>query len=116
MDIMSELVGSHQVVKLDGRLLIKGFCSLLVATAAVPDVVVWHFLHNSDGRRISYSDEQLNAYAYQTSPDLSLRDLEGRRHIVGWCSQVDELCGEYPSYMPWLRFLLVASKLTNTIM
>ncbi|KAL6408743.1 serine/threonine protein kinase [Ilyonectria robusta] len=41
---MAELVQSSQFVSLGGKIILKGFCSLLVATSVAVDVVLWHFI------------------------------------------------------------------------
>ena len=69
LGVMTELVQSWQFVSLGERIILKGFCSLLVAAAVVADAVIWHFLFNSDGQRISYCDDRLKILNYGTSRD-----------------------------------------------
>ncbi|CAH0047772.1 unnamed protein product, partial [Clonostachys solani] len=96
LEVMAELVQSNQVFNMDGNIMLKGFCSLLVVTALDADAIIWHFLFNADGKRISYCDARLEGpegMRISTPKGLELKDLETRRHIVGWCSHVREFTG-----------------------
>jgi hypothetical protein len=94
LSMMAALVQSRQMTDFGERLVLKGFCSLLVATAAVADAVVWHLLFNPIGERISYCDSRLENIDYGMAQGLMLRDLESRRHIVGWCSEIKDYPGK----------------------
>lgn len=91
---MAELVQSRQFVSLGGKIILKGFCSLLVATSVAVDVVLWHFIFDPTGNRISYYDSRLEDLEYETLDGLALRDLEARRHVLGWCCDVKEYSGK----------------------
>ena len=95
LGVMTELVQSWQFVSLGERIILKGFCSLLVATAVVADAIIWHFLFNPEGERISYCDARLEDIEYGISGKLVWRELETRRHLVGWCSNIKEYSGNY---------------------
>lgn len=58
-------------------------------------MIVWHVLHQngSDGR-ISYADPRLDQIDFQCAQELSLRELQNKRHLVGWCGSVSEICGQ----------------------
>ncbi|KAH7136252.1 hypothetical protein EDB81DRAFT_77443 [Dactylonectria macrodidyma] len=107
LSAMVELVRSRQFVSLDGHIFLKSFCSLLVAAAVAVDVVLWHFLFNSTGDRISYCDPRLNDFSNETCQGLTLRDIETRRHVVGWCCDVKEFSGS-----PQADFNIHSSSLT----
>ncbi|KAG5762801.1 hypothetical protein H9Q72_009105 [Fusarium xylarioides] len=88
------IVGSSEVVQWDKRLVIKGFNMLMVATQVTDDVVIWHLLVNEEPQeRISYIDPRLDHIDIRSSGDVSLRHVEGKRHIVGWCTKATDLCG-----------------------
>ncbi|CAG9984016.1 unnamed protein product [Clonostachys byssicola] len=96
LEAMAGLVQSNQVFSIDGNIMLKGFCSLLVVTAIITDTAMWHFLFNADGERISYCDTRLEGpegMRIVTHKGLELKDLESRRHVVGWCSSVREFTG-----------------------
>ncbi|KAK7226931.1 hypothetical protein V2G26_014934 [Clonostachys chloroleuca] len=96
LEAMAELVQSDQVFNIDGNIMLKGFCSLLVVTAVEADAAIWHFLFNADGERISYCDTRLEGTEGMriiTPKSLELKNLENCRHVVGWCSHVREFTG-----------------------
>jgi hypothetical protein len=98
LEVMAELVQSNQVFNIDGNIMLKGFCSLLIVTAIDADAVIWHFLFSADGERISYCDTRLGgpeAMRIATPKGLELKDLETRQHVVGWCSHVREFTGRH---------------------
>ncbi|KAM5346157.1 hypothetical protein ACJ41O_009162 [Fusarium nematophilum] len=68
---------------------------LMVATLAAADIIVWHLLISEDpDHRLSYTDSKLDALHIETSAETSLRMLETKRHVVGWCSEVKDMCGD----------------------
>ncbi|MBE3045240.1 hypothetical protein IMZ48_22345, partial [Candidatus Bathyarchaeota archaeon] len=93
LDMMTKLVRSSQLTRIGGRIMLKGFCSLLVATAVSGDAVLWHYIYNSTGGRISYYDPRLESIQNDLPEGIELEDLEARRHIVGWCSDSREYTG-----------------------
>lgn len=93
LPLMAELIRSRQLLSLGGRVILKGFCSLLMATAVANDVVMWHLFYNSTGERISYYDPRLEDVKCEIPQGFALKDLEGHRHIVGWCSNIVESFG-----------------------
>ncbi|CVL04069.1 uncharacterized protein FMAN_14837 [Fusarium mangiferae] len=91
----ASIVGSSEVVQWDKRLVIKGFNMLMVATQVTADVVVWHLLISEEPEeRISYVDPRLDHIDIRSSEEMSLRHIEGKRHIIGWCTKATDLCGE----------------------
>lgn len=91
---MTAIVGSQQVVRWGERMIIKGFNMLMIATLAAADMIVWHLLVSEQPEeRISYIDSRLDTLDSEVPKDVSLRTLEERRHVIGWCSKVTELCG-----------------------
>lgn len=92
---MATIVGSNQIVHWNGRVIMKGFSMLLIATLAATDIIVWHLLVSEKaGERISYIDPRLDKLGIEPSKEISLRMLEPSRHVIGWCSKVTDLCGE----------------------
>lgn len=93
LGFMALLVDSDTVFRVGDTMILKGFCSLLAAIEATKDLVLWHLLFNSTGERISFSDNRIGGIGKASMTDISLRDLEPRRHIVGWCGDVMEYSG-----------------------
>ena len=74
----------------------KGFSSLLIATAVESSPVMWHALVSSKAdERISYFDTPIDGLLPMKDDLPLLRALESSRHIIGWCSQATDLCGGY---------------------
>jgi hypothetical protein len=91
---MAYLVRSFQVVQYEERIVMKGFSSLLVATLMTAGVVLWHLYGSRNpSERVSYYDDRINTLDLTRIKKNSLRDLEKGRHYIGWCADVDDLCG-----------------------
>jgi hypothetical protein len=104
----ASIVGSSEVVQWDQRLVIKGFNMLMVATQATADVVVWHLIVSGKPKeRISYIDQRLDHIDIRPSDEMSLRHIEGKRHIIGWCTKATDYCGEPTPFIftPNIRLL-----------
>lgn len=94
LQALSYFTRAQQVVQWNGRIIMKGFSRLLVATLAASGAIIWHLFDNrSPADRISYIDSRLDALIYDYENQLSLRSLEHKRHMIGWCADVTELCG-----------------------
>ncbi|KAJ4855789.1 hypothetical protein T069G_09157 [Trichoderma breve] len=92
---MAAIIGSQQVVRWGERMIIKGFNMLMIATLAAADIIVWHLLVSEQPEeRISYIDPRLDALGSGAAKGIPLRMLEERRHVIGWCSKVTDLCGD----------------------
>ncbi|KAL7914184.1 hypothetical protein GGI35DRAFT_490474 [Trichoderma velutinum] len=92
---MAAIIGSQQVVQWGERMIIKGFNMLMIATLAAADIIVWHLIVSEQPEeRISYIDSRLDTLDCETIQGISLRTLEERRHVIGWCSKVTDLCGD----------------------
>ncbi|KAF5691877.1 hypothetical protein FDENT_3245 [Fusarium denticulatum] len=91
----ASIVGSYEVVQWDERLLIKGFNMLLIATHVATDVMVWHLLiTEKPEERISHIDPRLDEVSVKHSEEMSLRYVERKRHIIGWCTKATDFCGK----------------------
>ncbi|KAH7268553.1 hypothetical protein B0J15DRAFT_523130 [Fusarium solani] len=91
---ISTIIGSTQVVRWDQRIIMKGFNMLAVATLAAADIIVWHLLVSDEAdERISYVDPRLDDLNNRNLESVSLRMLEEKRHVVGWCAAATDFCG-----------------------
>ncbi|KAH6892893.1 hypothetical protein B0T10DRAFT_509295 [Thelonectria olida] len=92
---LANIIGAHQVVQWGDKFILKGFNMLMVATLAAADIIIWHLLISEDpDQRMSYTDSKLNTLHIETSAGISLRMLETKRHVVGWCSEAKDMCGD----------------------
>ncbi|KAK3690427.1 hypothetical protein B0T22DRAFT_537089 [Podospora appendiculata] len=82
LNIIAGLNGSDRVTEFDGKVFIKGYSTMVVATKVSPDanVLTWHYLYNSKGERLSYLD-----HALENVDQINLDQLKSARHVVGWC-------------------------------
>ena len=81
LPIMAALVDTQLVNKFKLFYFLKGFLAMLVATRRIGQLFLWHHLYGAIEDRISYLEYD------DIYPDAAtLSDLEGSRHIVGWCS------------------------------
>lgn len=78
------------------RILLKGFCTLLVPTDYSGRVVYWYVIFNDDGERISSADPRARKIAgsFKLGKHLALADIESVRHVVGWCEEAWNFAGE----------------------
>ena len=88
--MISLLINSAEVFKVKDNIVLKGFCSMLIAMEATKDLVIWHHVFNSSGERISFFDPRIETLAREITAGILLRDLESQQHIVGWCGNVKE--------------------------
>lgn len=92
---LATIIGSNQVVRWDQRIIMKGFNMLAVATLAAADIIIWHLLVSGEAdERISYVDPGLGELDSENFEGISLRMLEEKRHVVGWCATATDLCGK----------------------
>jgi len=95
LSIMASIVQAHQVVRIENRIVMKGFNSLVVASAVDGGSILWHaFTSSKPEDRISYFDPRVKGLISNKGEVPLLHSLEGFRHIIGWCSEVTELCGK----------------------
>lgn len=94
LTIMASLARCRQVVQWDDRIIMKGYSMLCVATLASAGMIVWHLmLAGGPGERISYIDTRL--HELNIPDNVSLRDLETARHVIGWCTRAQDMCGQF---------------------
>jgi hypothetical protein len=98
LNMVAELAGTDQAQEFDGKVFIKGFSTMLIATKVTRDLLIWHYFYNKEGERISYLDHPL-----QATDDMSLLKLDTARHVVGWCTDCLYYTGMY-------RFLTVTTE------
>lgn len=91
LNMISTLNGTERVQEFDGKVFIKGFSTMVIATKIAKDLIIWHYFYKAGGGRISYLDHTL--------PDdiegrISLSQLGTSRHVVGWCAKSRSYAGK----------------------
>ena len=90
LPIMARLGGAPRVIEFDRTLFLKGFCSLFVPMMQIGQSVIWHFLLQADGKRMSYN----RGLALERNCNgLSWPGLEQNRHFVGWTPSAKVVAG-----------------------
>ena len=86
LNIMAGLGQATRVTNFDGGLVIKGCSSMFYQTQRIQNSVLWHFLVNENGKRISY----LSVEGHRASiHDVDATCLERSRNFLGWASSVE---------------------------
>lgn len=89
LNMLAEFTGSYRAVEFNNTVYIKGFSTMAVAKKVIGDLVIWHYLYNSEGKRISYLDD-----TQEDSEAISLLQLHTARHVVRgthWVKKQPEL-------------------------
>lgn len=95
LHIMAGRTRAQRITKFDGKIYVKSFSTMLLATEHIKDdnLVKWHFLYHEDGSHISYLDQQVKKLQTVDAQDLSFDELESTRHVIGWCSPIKNFAG-----------------------
>jgi hypothetical protein len=102
LSTLATLVQTRRVTLFNDRVLLKGFCTMLVPTQYVEDTVFWHVLFNKDGSRISFADGRVPDVvgAFDLRKVLNVGNIETARHVVGWCVRVKSNTGKTDKKKP----------------
>ncbi|TGJ85345.1 hypothetical protein E0Z10_g3386 [Xylaria hypoxylon] len=102
IDILADLIEAPGISLFGDKLFLKGFCSMLTPTNQYGDTIVWHLIHNDEGKHISY----LDTHEYNVPGRIVLEDVMASKHIVGWCQEANFYTGTakatYPVQKPFL--------------
>jgi hypothetical protein len=100
LEIMASLTGTRKVNIFDGRIVLKGFSTMLVPAKCNQNAVTWHLLYQKDGEHISYlQSEQFPLL------ELKIQQLEKARHFLGWCPAARMYAGRSTSLSSILPML-----------
>ena len=81
LGMMLALCSAQHVVEHDGKIIIKGFSSMLYLSKYEPGASIWHFSNHTNGQHISYSEATSGAELSEANIHQVIQD----RHFVGWC-------------------------------
>jgi hypothetical protein len=90
LESMTTLAGTDYATSFRGKFVLKGFASMLIPTARYGKSIVWHFVHDRDGKYLPYT--ALNTF--RCAAGLNLGALGGDRHFVGWVPAAELRFGE----------------------
>jgi hypothetical protein len=95
LNMMAALGQTPRITEFGGDLVMKGFSTMFVPTKRIGDSVLWHFLFNEDGSRMSYLCAT-NHYPNQGSISMvDISSLVHTRNFLGWTSSVTNCIGEH---------------------
>lgn len=109
LHIMAGLAQARRATTFNGRFSIKGFSTILVPTRKVGNLTLWHLLYNENRTRLSYLDRRIPDLQDLSVKNISIGDLEGSKHVLGWSSSVQIYAGK--TY-PLLALILAADEFT----
>ncbi|KAH8689262.1 hypothetical protein GQ44DRAFT_720506 [Phaeosphaeriaceae sp. PMI808] len=79
LDLLAGLVGASRAMGVQGKVVLKGFATMAVVVRRLGDLLIWHFLFDEEGKRISYLDVALDEAC-----DMDVHQIDNARHVVGW--------------------------------
>jgi len=91
LPMMAALIRTRWVDTFHEQYIIKGYSSMLVLVDYVAGLALWHHFYNKDGAPISYFDHNI-----EFPGNMSISQLRGCRHVIGWCSQARTYAGKFP--------------------
>lgn len=103
LNILARLAQAHRATMFDGKMVIKGFSTMLVPTKRTEDMLIWHLLFNNDQRHISYGDHRVSSTQELYDESATVNDLERCRNILGWASVASNHAGKYNRLLNYTR-------------
>lgn len=110
LNMMAGLGQASRVVEFDGGLVMKGHSTLFCPTRRVQNSLLWHYVFNEPGERISYLSADTFAGGRLSMDECGTACLERSRHFLGWSSSVEVLAGAYNNGVILIICLIVNLK------
>ena len=96
LNMMAGLGEASRVTNFDGGLVIKGYSTMFCPTERIKNSVLWHYLFNHDGNRMSYLSPDTLCRGRVPIHEVDMACLEYSRNFLGWASNVEVHIGEPP--------------------
>lgn len=90
-DILIALAETPVLTSFGLSCLMKGYSTMLVPVLEICNTIVWHFVFNETGDRLSFLDSRLSDL--RSIRPIAVDDHQ-IRHIVGWCSNAKSMAGK----------------------
>ncbi|KAI1879200.1 hypothetical protein JX265_002154 [Neoarthrinium moseri] len=88
LDLLAALARTRYIDTVSSKIFIKGFSTMLVPTQRSDGLILWHMIFNeSPSDHIRYSDCKVEHV------EVSISEVEGSRHVLGWCSVAECIVG-----------------------
>lgn len=94
MELMGHLGDASYLTEFNGVPILKGFSTMFVMTKASVDSMVWHFMCNENGDRISYLTSQPLLKSHFTPSTAKPSRWPAARNFVGWATAVERRAGK----------------------
>lgn len=95
LNMMAGLGQASRVVEFNGGLVMKGHSTLFCPTQRIQNSLLWHFIFNEAGERISYLSADRFGDDRVSISEVDTACLERSRHFLGWSSSAEVLAGAY---------------------
>ena len=90
LDLLITLAKTVEATVFGSLNVLKGFCSMLVATRQYEDSACWHYVLNGDHKAVSYAQ----ALGLATGDTKAVFDgVQKLRHLVGWSVSAETMIG-----------------------
>lgn len=109
--LMARLIGTKRLNEFIGIVFIKGFSSMLYPTRTLGDCLVWHHDFNENGDRISYLERSSPALK-----GISFGNVESARHIIGWCTKVENYAGMFANSILLRKLHFLGDKVSKIML
>ena len=90
LELMTTLAGADYATSFKGKSVLKGFASMLLPAAQRGQSIIWHFVHDKDGKFLPYTVLD----GFECASSLNFGALSGDRHFVGWVPAAELCFGE----------------------
>ncbi|KAG0645258.1 hypothetical protein D0Z07_8889 [Hyphodiscus hymeniophilus] len=94
LNMMAGLGQASRVTNFDGGLVIKGHSTILYPTQRIKNSVLWHYMFNYDGSRMSYLVPSVLGEGCASVHEVDTSCLEYSRNFLGWTSSAEIYTGE----------------------
>lgn len=95
LNMMAGLGQASRATTFDGGLVIKGHSAMFCPTQRIKNSVLWHYLFNHDGSRMSYLAPNSLLGGRASIHEVDTTCLEYSRNFLGWTSHAEIYAGEF---------------------
>ncbi|KAE9374285.1 hypothetical protein N431DRAFT_556628 [Stipitochalara longipes BDJ] len=89
LNMMAGLSAASRATTFNGGVVIKGHSTMCCPTRRVKNSVLWHYIFNHDGSRLSYLSADVLCGRRALVPEVDAPLLEISRNFLGWTSSVE---------------------------
>lgn len=96
LSIVAQMIGARFVTRFNSGIFTAGFNAMLALQRqnCEHNVNAWHLVVKTDGAALTYEEAEMYGSKFVSSADIMSSGFKGSRHIVGWCSNVENHAGK----------------------